>query len=104
MKKDARLAEFVANPTLKRQLKKDALGAVAKKLSLSETTGNLLRKLHPTFSRDVYAIMCLCLIELMAENGRLNKLETVIGHFKTMMATYRGEVPCEVTSAKVNFI
>lgn len=42
--KDARLAEFIANPTLKRSLKKDALAAVAKKLNLSAVTGNLLRK------------------------------------------------------------
>lgn len=42
--KDARLAEFIKNPTLKRSLKKDALGAVAKKLNLNEVTGNFLRK------------------------------------------------------------
>ena len=39
--------------------------------------------------------------ELLAENGRLNKIDTVIGHFKTMMAAHRGEVTCQVTSAKV---
>nr|CAG4647430.1 EOG090X0EB8 [Megafenestra aurita] len=78
--KDARLAEFIKNPTLKRSLKKDALGAVAKKLNLNEVTGNFL--------------------QLLAENGRLAKLDNVIGHFKTMMAAYRGEVACEVTSAK----
>lgn len=42
--KDARLAEFIANPTLKRSLKKDALASVAKKLNLNPVTGNLLRK------------------------------------------------------------
>ena len=40
----------------------------------------------------------------MAENGRLKKLDTVIAHFKTMMAAHRGEVTCQVTSAKVNLI
>nr|CAG4649713.1 EOG090X0EB8 [Scapholeberis mucronata] len=78
--KDARLAEFIANPTLKRSLKKDALAAVAKKLNLNAVTGNFL--------------------QLLAENGRLPKLDAVIGHFKTMMAAHRGEVTCEVTSAK----
>lgn len=39
----------------------------------------------------------------MAENGRLSKLDTVIEHFKTMMAAHRGEVTCQVTSAKVIF-
>ncbi|EFX80685.1 hypothetical protein DAPPUDRAFT_303877 [Daphnia pulex] len=78
--KDSRLAEFIANPTLKRSLKKDALISVAKKLKMSAVTGNFL--------------------ELLAENGRLNKLDVVTGHFFTMMAAFRGEVVCEVTSAK----
>nr|CAG4651356.1 EOG090X0EB8 [Simocephalus serrulatus] len=78
--KDSRLAEFIANPTLKRSLKKDAFVSIAKKLNLSPLTGNFL--------------------ELLAENGRLAKLDTVIGHYKTMMSAYRGEVACEVTSAK----
>ncbi|XP_046461675.1 ATP synthase subunit O, mitochondrial-like [Daphnia pulex] len=78
--KDSRLAEFIANPTLKRSLKKDALISVAKKLKMSAVTGNFL--------------------ELLAENGRLNKLDVVTGHFFNMMAAFRGEVVCEVTSAK----
>lgn len=36
----------------------------------------------------------------MAENGRLNKLEAVINAFKIMMAAHRGEVTCEVVTAK----
>ncbi len=42
--KDSRLAEFIANPTLQRTLKRDALDSVAKKLKLSECTSNLLGK------------------------------------------------------------
>jgi F-type H+-transporting ATPase subunit O len=42
--KDTRLGEFIANPTLKRSLKKDALVSVAKKLNMSPVTGNFLRK------------------------------------------------------------
>ena len=38
----------------------------------------------------------------MAENGRLSKLDGVINSFKTIMAAYRGEVTCQVTSAKVH--
>lgn len=41
---------------------------------------------------------------MMAENGRLDKLDGVINSFKTIMAAYRGEVTCQVTSAKVDFI
>lgn len=40
------------------------------------------------------------LLCLLAENGRLNKLEAVINAFKTMMAAHRGEVTCEVVTAK----
>ena len=36
----------------------------------------------------------------MAENGRLGKLEAVINAFKLMMAAHRGEVACEVVTAK----
>lgn len=36
----------------------------------------------------------------MAENGRLGKLENVINAFKLMMAAHRGEVACEVVTAK----
>ena len=38
---------------------------------------------------------------MLAENGRLKKLDGVINSYKTIMAAYRGEVPCQVTSAKV---
>ncbi|CAH2238597.1 ATP synthase subunit O, mitochondrial [Pararge aegeria] len=77
---DAKLKEFLINPTLKRNLKVDALKHLASKTSLSATTGNLLG--------------------LMAENGRLGKLEAVINAFKIMMAAHRGEVTCEVITAK----
>lgn len=36
----------------------------------------------------------------MAENGRLNKMEGVVNAFKIMMSAHRGEVTCEVTTAK----
>lgn len=40
------------------------------------------------------------LLGLLAENGRLNKLEAVINAFKIMMAAHRGEITCEVVTAK----
>nr|AXY94825.1 mitochondrial ATP synthase subunit O [Galleria mellonella] len=80
IKSDAKLKEFIINPTLKRNLKADALKAVATKTNLSPTTSNLLG--------------------LLAENGRLDKLESVINAFKIMMAAHRGEVTCEVVTAK----
>jgi F0F1-type ATP synthase delta subunit len=38
----------------------------------------------------------------MAENNRLKGLDAVITAYKTLMAAHRGEVACEVTTAKVN--
>ena len=100
--KDTRLAEFIANPTLQRTLKKDALDSVAKKLKLSECTANLLGKiLYFSLLGNTSTYLIFFTLVLMAENGRLKKLDTVIGHYKTMMAAFRGEVPCQVTSAKV---
>ncbi|XP_068633848.1 ATP synthase subunit O, mitochondrial [Battus philenor] len=80
IKTDAKLKEFIINPTLKRTLKVEALKHVATKINLSATTSNLLG--------------------LLAENGRLNKLEAVINAYKVIMAAHRGEVTCEVITAK----
>ncbi|KAL4716072.1 hypothetical protein ACJJTC_013849 [Scirpophaga incertulas] len=80
MKTDTKLKEFIINPTIKRNLKADALKHLATKTSVSATTSNLLG--------------------IMAENGRLGKLEAVINAFKIMMAAHRGEVTCEVVTAK----
>ncbi|XP_026318995.1 ATP synthase subunit O, mitochondrial [Hyposmocoma kahamanoa] len=79
IKTDPKLKEFIINPTLKRSLKVDALKQVASKTNLCPTTSNLLG--------------------LLAENGRLDKLEAVINAFKIMMAAHRGEVTCEVITA-----
>jgi len=40
-------------------------------------------------------------IVLLAENGRLKNLDGIISVFETLMAAHRGEVPCEVITAKV---
>jgi F0F1-type ATP synthase delta subunit len=37
----------------------------------------------------------------MCENNRLKGLDAVITAYKTLMAAHRGEVVCEVTTAKV---
>ncbi|XP_060525838.1 ATP synthase subunit O, mitochondrial [Cylas formicarius] len=80
LKTDPKWREFIVNPTLKRQLKSDALKAVASKVSLKPESANLL--------------------QVLAENGRLKSLDGVISAFKTIMAAHRGEVICEVTTAK----
>lgn len=78
--KDERLAEFIANPILKKGLKADALASVAEKTNMTSLSSNLL--------------------QMLAENGRLNRLDAIINAFKSIMSAYRGEVPCQVTSAK----
>ena len=37
----------------------------------------------------------------MAENGRYSYIDSVVNAFGTIMAAHRGEVVCEVTTAKV---
>ncbi|KAJ9581081.1 hypothetical protein L9F63_023738 [Diploptera punctata] len=80
LKSDVKLLEFIENPTLKRGLKVDGMKQVSAKLSFSPPTANLLA--------------------LLAENGRLKNLHNIISTFQTIMAAHRGEVPCEVITAK----
>nr|CAD7402177.1 unnamed protein product [Timema poppensis] len=72
LKTDLRLQEFIRNPILKRSLKVTAVKEIAAKVPLT----------------------------LLAENGRLKAVNTIINSFKTIMAAHRGEVVCEVTTAK----
>lgn len=79
-KKDAKLRDFILNPTTKRSIKAKALKDAAAQVKFAPATGFLL--------------------ECLAENGRLNKLDAVINAFKLMMSAQRGEVVCEVITAK----
>lgn len=72
MKTDVKLREFIENPTIKRNLKSEGLKAVCSKISLSPQSTNLL--------------------QLLAENGRLKRINQVINAFKVIMAAHRGEV------------
>ncbi|XP_065171111.1 ATP synthase subunit O, mitochondrial [Atheta coriaria] len=80
IKTDIKLREFLDNPTIKRNIKSEALKSVASKISLTPQSSNLL--------------------QLLAENGRLKNVSGVINAFKTIMAAHRGEVTCEVITAK----
>jgi len=80
LKKDVKLAEFMANPVVKRNEKRDVLVAAFKKKNYSNVTVNLFASL--------------------ADNGRLNKLNAVFGAFSKIMTAHRGEVLCTVTTAK----
>lgn len=80
LKADPKLKDFVVDPTIKRSLKASALKDVAAKVKFAPATGFVL--------------------ELLAENGRLNKIDAVINAFKLIMSAHRGEVVCEVITAK----
>nr|ABO26647.1 ATP synthase, H+ transporting, mitochondrial F1 complex, o subunit [Haliotis discus discus] len=80
LQKDKKLAELIANPSLKRAEKKVVLEGVLKKQNVSPLTLNLFGAL--------------------AENGRINKVGGVIGAFAKIMSAHRGEVVCKVTTAK----
>jgi F-type H+-transporting ATPase subunit O len=80
MKKDVNLRDFIINPTVKRSLKAVALKEAAAKVKMNPATGFFL--------------------EQLAENGRLNKIDSIINAFKLIMSAHRGEVVCEVITAK----
>jgi F-type H+-transporting ATPase subunit O len=80
VKKDIKLAEFMANPTIKRNEKRDAIAGAFAKRNYSNITVNLFSAL--------------------ADNGRLNKLNSVFGAFEKIMSAHRGEIICVVTTAK----
>jgi len=80
LQKDKPLAEFLADPSIKKPVKVEGLSAACDKLKMSSLTKNMLTA--------------------MAENGRHNLVDAVIGSYGTIMAAQRGEVVCEVITAK----
>ncbi|KAG8197680.1 hypothetical protein JTE90_001605 [Oedothorax gibbosus] len=80
IQKDVKLAEFIKNPLLKVHVKVDALRKVLEKRKYSAITVNLLAS--------------------MAENGRLKEIVPVLECFNDVMSNIRGEVICQITSAK----
>jgi len=80
VKSDKKLAEFLANPLVNKNLKRQAIENGLKKLNYNSLTINLLGA--------------------MAENGRMKYTDAVIGAFSRIMSAERGEIRCEVTTAK----
>lgn len=79
LKNDTALIDFIKNPSIKRRDKIEAFKAIGSKGNMNPATGNLLM--------------------LLAENGRLPKLNVIINLYKLLMAANRGEVVCEVITA-----
>nr|XP_053652657.1 ATP synthase subunit O, mitochondrial-like isoform X1 [Cherax quadricarinatus] len=80
LKTDSQFKEFLLNPLLSKELKKQALDSACAKKNASPLTVNLFGAL--------------------AENGRMSNIEGVVAAFATIMAAVRGEILCEVTTAK----
>lgn len=81
VKSDKRLAEFLFNPLVSKPLKKQALEEGLAKQNYNALTVNLMG--------------------VMAENGRMKYAPAVVDAFSKIMSAERGEVLCEVTTAKV---
>ncbi|GMT00646.1 hypothetical protein PENTCL1PPCAC_22820 [Pristionchus entomophagus] len=80
LKENSMFRDFVLDPTLKATKKKATVTTIAQKLSLSKQSTNFLG--------------------LLADNGRLNKLDAVISSFESVMRAHRGELFVQVTSAE----
>ncbi|XP_055612684.1 ATP synthase subunit O, mitochondrial [Uranotaenia lowii] len=78
--RNPKVRDLLINPTTKRNVKAAALKEVSAKVKLNAATGNLL--------------------SLLAENGRLGRLDGIINAYTLIMAAERGEVVCEVKTAK----
>uniref|UniRef100_A0AC35UAC1 ATP synthase subunit O, mitochondrial n=1 Tax=Rhabditophanes sp. KR3021 TaxID=114890 RepID=A0AC35UAC1_9BILA len=76
---DARFKQFVLDPTLKNAKKMNAVKEIGQKLGVTDECSNFFG--------------------VLAENGRLAKLEGVISSFETIMRAHKGELFVEVTSA-----
>lgn len=80
LKTDTKLRDFILNPVINRTEKSQALKALGQQIKLNPQSSNLL--------------------QVLAENGRLKNYDGVVNAFKTIMAAHRGEVTCEVITAK----
>ncbi|KJH51094.1 ATP synthase F1, delta subunit [Dictyocaulus viviparus] len=72
--------DFILNPSLKRTKKKELVISMAQKLGLTRETVNFLG--------------------LLAENGRLNKLESVVSSYDAIMRAHKGELSVQVMSSE----
>lgn len=78
--KDKPLSDFLLDPTIKKSVKAGGLTAACQKLKMNPITTNL--------------------IAALAENGRHKLVDSVIASYGSIMAAQRGEVVCEVVTAK----
>ncbi|CDW58890.1 OSCP domain containing protein, partial [Trichuris trichiura] len=80
VKRDIKLRNCILDPFVHKSEKKKAVFATADKVKCSDLTKRFLG--------------------LIADNGRMEKLEEIFSAFKLLVASHRGELICEVTTAK----
>ncbi|ODN06148.1 ATP synthase subunit O, mitochondrial [Orchesella cincta] len=80
LKQKGQLMDMLLNPSLKRGQKMEVIASAMAQTKASKLTANLL--------------------SLLAENGRLASLEGIAASYFTIMSAHRGEIECEVTTAK----
>lgn len=80
IKKSPKLRDAIVSPIINAKLLETTLKEVGTAAKLSSATTNLL--------------------VLLAENRRLKKIDGVINAFRQIMSAHRGEVICEVTTAR----
>ncbi|CAL8147538.1 unnamed protein product [Orchesella dallaii] len=80
LKQRGQLLDQLLNPSLKRGQKREVIVSALAQTKASKLTANLL--------------------SLLADNGRLAHLEGIAASYFTIMSAHRGEIECEVTSAK----
>ena len=78
--RDIKLKDFIVNPLIKVHVKIDELKRI--------------------FTKKNYSPLTLNLVVSMAENGRLKSLVPVINCFNGVMSSIKGEVVCQIVSAK----
>lgn len=80
MRKNKALRDVITSPIVNKKMMAKTLNEATKASNFASCTTNLLG--------------------LLAENGKLKKIDGVINSFRTIMSAHRGEVVCEVTTAK----
>ena len=101
LKKDSRLQEFLFDPSVKKTLKAEGLAGACDKLKVDCNIHFSMLQQHRHLLFQMNALS-KNLFLAMAENGRYNQIDSVVNAFGTIMAAHRGEVVCEITTAKVN--
>jgi len=80
LKNDEALASFCNDPSIKKATKKDTLESTTASMGLSDITSNF--------------------VAALAENSRLSRTDGIISAFSKIMSAHRGEVDCNITTAK----